>query len=337
MKSRKDLLNLIIEIAYDLYPDDYINWSMHELLILCNPNITDSRYNTFYIPKKSGGFRKICSPNGVLKIIQSRLNEIFKSLYTPSPFVMGFTSGHSVVDNAKLHTNQNYVFNIDILDFFPSIDQARVWKRLQMDPFNFPKEVANIVAGLCAIKIAQTSDEGKQLVRYILPQGAPTSPLLSNAICDTLDRRLNGMAKRFGVHYSRYADDITFSSKHNVYQPESEFRIELDRIITSQNFIVNSKKVRLYRLGKRQEVTGLTVNTKVNVPRKFVKNLRAILHIWEKYGVAAATTSFLSRYLEEKAGQCTKELNLTRIIAGKLGYLKMVKGSDDPVYKKLHH
>lgn len=67
---------------------------------------------------------------------------------------MGFTSGHSVVDNAKLHTNQNYVFNIDILDFFPSIDQARVWKRLQMDPFNFPKEVANIVAGLCAIKIA---------------------------------------------------------------------------------------------------------------------------------------------------------------------------------------
>lgn len=154
MKSRKDLLNLINEIADDLYPDDYINWSMHELLILCNPNITDSRYNTFYIPKKSGGFRKICSPNGVLKIIQSRLNEIFKSLYTPSPFVMGFTSGHSVVDNAKLHTNQNYVFNIDILDFFPSIDQARVWKRLQMDPFNFPKEVANIVAGLCAIKIA---------------------------------------------------------------------------------------------------------------------------------------------------------------------------------------
>ena len=169
----------------------------------------------------------------------------------------------------------------------------------------------------------------------MLPQGAPTSPLLTNAICDTLDRRLHGLAKRFGLHYSRYADDITFSSMHNVYQSESEFRKELKRIISEQHFTINEKKTRLNHCSGRQEVTGLTVGAKINVARKYVKDVRAILHIWEKYGMNAAYATFYPRYKSEKCQLHRGETNLENVISGKLCYLKMVKGENDPVYTKL--
>lgn len=247
---------------------------------------------------------------------------------------MGFTCGRSVVDNANLHNHQNYVFNLDLKDFFPSISQARVWKRLQLAPFNFNKEVASVIAGLCCMKIV--SDEEGVKTQYILPQGAPTSPLLTNAICDTLDRRLHGVANRFGLRYSRYADDITFSSMHNVYRDGSEFRTELRRIISSQNFAINSNKTRLQHCSKRQEVTGLTVGRKVNVTAKYIKDVRAILHIWEKYGEQAAYAAFYPRYKAAKGELHRGEPNIENVISGKLCYLKMVKGEHDSVYVKLY-
>ena len=143
-------------------------------------------------------------------------------------------------------------------------------------------------------------DGNLRLVSYKLPQGAPTSPLLTNAICDTLDRRLAGLARRFGLHYTRYADDITFSSMHNVYQDGSPFRHELERIVSGQHFKINAKKTRLNHRGERQEVTGLTVGEKVNVARRYVKDVRAILHIWERYGMNAAVAKFYPRYKTEK-------------------------------------
>ena len=250
---------------------------------------------------------------------------------------MGFATGKSVVDNARMHTNQNYVFNIDLKDFFPSIDQARVWKRLQLAPFCFNSKIASIIAGLCSIKSTRTTGSGTLEHCYVLPQGAPTSPLLTNAICDTIDRRLHGIAKRFGLHYSRYADDITFSSMHNVYHLGGEFRNELERIIAEQRFVINPLKTRLSHCSTRQEVTGLTVGQKINVSRKYVKDLRALLHIWEKYGENAAYAAFYPRYNSEKCQMHRGEPTLKNVIAGKLCYLKMVKGENDPVYTKLHN
>ena len=168
-----------------------------------------------------------------------------------------------------------------------------------------------------------------------MPQGAPTSPLLTNAICDTLDRRLHGLAKRFGLHYSRYADDITFSSMHNVYQSGSDFRKGLLRIITDQHFSINEKKTRLCHCSTRQEVTGLTVGSKINVTRKYVKDIRALLHIWEKYGYNAAFAIFYPKYKSEKCQLHRGEPNLANVLSGKLCYLKMVKGEADPIYMKL--
>jgi retron-type reverse transcriptase len=336
LQNPKDLLSLLNEIKADLLGNKAYPFTRTQFAILCNPNKDTGRYKTFYIPKKSGGKREICAPNGNLKWMQLCLNEIFKAVYEPSPYAMGFTLGRSIVDNARIHTNQHYVYNIDLKDFFPSIEQARLWKRLQLAPFNFNKRLAASVAGLCAMKqVIQSTPEVNE-TKYILPQGAPTSPLLTNAICDTLDRKLHGLANRFGLHYSRYADDITFSSMHNVYAPDGDFCKELSRIISDQHFRINEKKTRLQHCTQRQEVTGLTVGSKVNVSRKYVKDVRAILHIWKKYGINAAYAVFYPRYISEKCQLHRGEPNLENIISGKLCYLKMVKGDKDPIYIKLN-
>ena len=331
LETRKDFLNLMNEIKSDLLGNKNYPFTMKRLLILCNPKYNDKEYRLFEIPKKTGGVRKIYAPCGNLKWFQKCLYELFKALYTPSLYATGFTPGRSIVDNARMHTNQNYVFNVDLEDFFLNIDQPRVWKRLQLEPFNFNANIASIMAGLCSRLSFRIYD-----FFPTLPQGAPTSPLLANAICDTLDRRLHGLAKRFGLHYSRYADDITFSSMHNVYQLGSDFRKELERIISDQHFTINAKKTRLYHCSKRQEVTGLTVGTKINVPTKFVKDIRAILHIWEKYGYDAAYASLYPHYKSEKCQLDRGVPNLVNIISGKLCYLKMIKGENDPVYTKLY-
>lgn len=336
VNDRQSLLDLLNEVKTDLLGSKAYPFTMRRMMKLCNPNLQVGRYRTFFIPKKSGDFRSISAPTGNLKWIQICLNEVFKALYTPSQYATGFVEGRSIVDNAKIHTNQNYIFNIDLEDFFPSVKQSWVWHRLQKAPFNFNKEVANVIAGLCSIKIWLQEDQNdKSTEYYCLPQGAPTSPLLTNAVCDTLDRRLGGLAKRFGLHYSRYADDITFSSMHNVYQDGGEFRMELERMITSQNFRINAKKTRLNRRNERQEVTGLTVSNKVNVSRKYVKDIRALLHIWERYGINAAISAFYPRYKAEQGYKEKGEPNIENVINGKLCYLKMVKGENDPLYLKL--
>ena len=339
LETRRDLLKLLNEVKAELLGSSAYPFTMKKLLILCNPkndgDKKQERYRSFSIPKKSGGERTISAPCGNLKWMQLCLNEIFKALYTASPYAMGFAEGRSIVDNARLHTNQNYVFNIDLKDFFPSIDQARVWKRLQLAPFNFNAKVASVIAGLCCMRTIRYREDLPFEEAFVLPQGAPTSPLLTNAICDTLDRRLHGLAKRFGLHYSRYADDITFSSMHNVYQPDGDFRKELERIISDQHFTINSKKTRLQHCSQRQEVTGITVGRKLNVARKYVKDVRALLHIWEKYGINAAYATFYPRYKSEKCQLHRGEPNIVNVISGKLCYLKMVKGETDPVYAKL--
>ena len=336
LESAADLLKLLNEVKAELLGSVAYPFSMKQLYILCNPKNDKKRYSRFTIPKKSGGEREICAPCGNLKWMQLCLNEIFKALYTPSSYAMGFAQGRSIVDNARMHTNQNYVFNIDLKDFFPSIDQARIWKRLQLNPFSFKPKVAALIAGLCAMRTIRYREDLPFEETFVLPQGAPTSPLLTNAICDTLDRRLRGLAKRFGLHYSRYADDITFSSMHNVYQPDGDFRKELERIITDQRFTINPKKTRLQHCSVRQEVTGITVGQKLNVARKYVKDVRAILHIWEKYGINAAFATFYPRYKSEKCQLHRGEPNIVNVISGKLCYLKMVKGENDPVYAKLY-
>ena len=323
------------ELGFDA--DKFYPFTMKHLLYYCNPNHAFHRYRQFKIKKKSGGFRQITAPhNQSFMMLLQCVNEILKAIYTPSDYAMGFTERRSVVTNAAVHKGQNYVFNLDLKDFFPSVEQARVWKRIQLAPFNFPVAIANLVAGLCSMRETRKDINGKITFAYILPQGAPTSPIITNMICDNLDRRLAGLAKRFGLHYTRYADDITFSSMHYVYAENGEFRKELTRIICSQGFTINDKKTRLQKLGCRQEVTGIIVSDKLNVAKKYVREIRSLLYIWEKYGYTDAISRFLPKYKAEKGHIKKGNPDLTNVLDGKLMYLKMVKGDTDTVYAKLY-
>lgn len=326
LQTKADLLKLLNDLKVDDLQENAYPIPMKAINFYCNPE-HEKRYRSFSIPKKNGGQRVISAPCRGLMSILTYLNVMFEAIYEPAPCVCGFVIGKSVVDNANNHIGKNYVFNLDMKDFFPSIQQARVWARLQAAPYNIKKDVANVIAGLCCMK----TDDG----RFVLPQGAPTSPILTNMICERLDRRLTGLAKRFGLNYSRYADDITFSSMHFVYSTDGDFMKELNRIVSDEHFSLNEKKTRLQKNDVRQEVTGITVNEKANVTRKYIREIRQLLFIWNKYGYNDAYGKFYPKYKAEKGHIKKGEPVLENVLSGKLLYLKMVKGEEDSAYLRL--
>jgi RNA-directed DNA polymerase len=369
MKTKEDLLALLNYAKVVLYAEKAIPFSLDQLNYHYTPKANRKRYIQFTVKKKSGAERVISAPNNGLKEIQKCLNLVFQLVYQPNPAASGFVPGKSIVDNALVHAGSFYVYNIDLKDFFPSIDQARVWGRLKKPPFNLNEtqkriNLANIIASLCSHEMEVERMDGTgafvKVIKSVLPQGAPTSPTLSNIICERLDIRLSGVAKKFGLKYSRYADDITFSSMHNVYQKDSEFLIEVSRIVTDQKFHIKESKTRLQKHGFRQEVTGLIVNEKVNVNKRYVSQLRMWIHRWEIFGYERAAKYFLLDYsnsnkLDNKSIIDSKRLDrwnvkeftfrqgeiqkrkskMENVLAGKLEYLKMVKGEKNPVYLAL--
>lgn len=275
-------------------------------------------------------------------------------IYTPHKSAFGFVHGKSIVDNAKKHTGKNYVYNIDLKDFFPSVDASRVWARLKYPPFNLGtnknrEQIANMIKTLCCTPMLverKVDNSWTTITTSALPQGAATSPILTNVICERLDIKLTGLSKRFGLEYSRYADDITFSSMHNtfitekgkleaIYEKESSFDKELRRIVSSQNFRINDKKVRLQKRGYKQEVTGLIVNEKVNTPNYYFKELRQWIYFWESKDYDKAYELFLKKYIKNKGIVTNSKPNMHLVIEGKLLYLKMVKGETNSTYLKL--
>lgn len=341
LKDKNDLLFLLNDLKKEDMStsgtlETYHPMTIRHINYYCNPNHTFHRYRQFHISKKSGGTRIISAPyNKTYMLILTYLNEILKACYEPTEYATGFAEGRSIADNAIRHIGQNYILNIDLKDFFSSVEKSRVWGRLMAKPFSFNQAMANLIAGLCSMKEVR-EENGEKREYYVLPQGAPTSPIITNMICDNLDRRMGGLARRFGLNYSRYADDITFSSMHYVYSERGEFWSELNRIIKEQRFTINEKKVRLQKRGDRQEVTGIVVSDKINVPKEYVRNIRNILYIWEKYGLQAAYSRFLPHYKADKGHVKKGVPDLVNVIDGKLMYLKMIKGDNDSVYVRLH-
>ena len=382
MNSKNDFLSLLNEAKKLVYGDKVIPFeakqlnyyiskdstsninnikSKTNLLTLLNKgddsfktSTRKSSYTSFTIKKKSGADRTIHAPTKGLKEFQKALNIILQCVHDPHSSATGFVVGKSIVDNAKVHVGHIYVYNLDLKDFFPSIDKSRVWGRLLVAPFNLNtsderKKIANMIAGLSCNPMEVErfiNNEWIKITTSVLPQGAPTSPTLTNAICERMDKQLSGVAKRFGLNYTRYADDITFSSKHNNYEvspntfekifvANSTFDKEIRRIIACQNFLVKESKVRLQKEAYRQEVTGLVVNDKVNVTRRYIKQLRQWLHNWEAYGYDRAYSFFMQQYVYQKGQHAKGKPNMANVIDGKLNYLKMVKGEENDLYVKL--
>ncbi len=329
VQTTKDLLNLLNKIKMDDLGDKGHPFIMPHLNYFIHPARNKKSYKEFRIPKKSGGYRVISAPKHLLKSFLTYTNKLLQAFYEGPEYVTGFVPEKSVVDNAERHVGMNYVFNTDLKDFFPSITKSRVWATLKHRPFNFNDTVADAIAGICCTEMVIDGEK-----RWVLPQGSPASPILTNIVCRNLDRELHKLAKKFNLRYSRYADDITFSSNRNVFRKDGDFQRELNEIITGQNFSINEKKTRVQNKDQRQEVTGLVVSDRVNVTREYVRGLDNLLYIWEKHGEADAYAKFLAHYTPKQNLHSHKP-NMQAVIQGKLHYLKMVKGADNEVWRRL--
>jgi hypothetical protein len=344
LRNVEDFIHLLNRIREYVFGDRIEPFNKSQLSLLTNNKSSLDLYYEFEIKKKNGSNRQIFAPHKELKYIQVCLNYILNAVYEVHEAATGFVPDRSIVDNAEKHVGKNFVFNVDLKDFFPSIDKARIKARLRYPPFNLSWEknrypIGALISDLCCheMTVKRQDENGRwiELRKEVLPQGAPTSPFLSNIICQKLDYYLTAVAKRFDLSYSRYADDITFSSQHNLFHKNSEFIKEMRRVITSQNFVINKEKVRLQNFYVRQEVTGIVVNEKPNVRKKFVKQLRMWLYYWETYGYGKANYLFQKDYLKENGHHKKGEPNLIDVLSGKLDFLKMIKGENDSTYQKL--
>ncbi|WP_158285784.1 TIR domain-containing anti-phage reverse transcriptase [Pseudohoeflea suaedae] len=284
-------------------------------------------YKSFTIPKKNGGERKISKPLRGLALAQVRLLIILKHVYKPKGYVKSYVEGESFLTNANYHSNQKWVLNFDIEDFFGTITFPRVRGLFMSKFFGFNPRVSTILARIC-------THEGS------LPQGAPTSPILSNIIGNALDKNLVALAREYKLKYTRYADDITFSSSQklppgaviSLWEPkfgkrEITLGKDIREAVKNAGFRINPEKTRIQFPYERQVVTGLVVNKKANIRRADIARLRMKIHSAQRFGAESAAKVWL--------GPNATASSLQSHIEGHLSYVRQVRGKDDVVLAKL--
>lgn len=280
-------------------------------------------YTQFSIAKGCGKVRQITAPDKRLKILQIKLAPLLDQLYRVRNPVHGFVAARSVKTNAEAHGRRRFVVNLDLKDFFPTITENRIMGLLRS--LGFDDRVAEIIARLCCFNSH-------------LPQGAPTSPVLSNMICFRLDTELLRAAKAARSIYTRYADDITFSS----YQPPAPLfegalpavgRFSPDTLSPSlretfagNGFTVNPDKAHYADRNSRRIVTGVKINAGLNVDRRYVRHIRALLHSVEALGLDDAQQKYT-----DSGGKGV----IAEHLRGKISYITHLKGPTDPVVRSL--
>ncbi|WP_181402738.1 retron Ec67 family RNA-directed DNA polymerase/endonuclease [Lactiplantibacillus plantarum] len=226
-------------------------------------------YTNFSIPKKSGGTRDIVAPEKQLANIQIKIAQILMSQpendSSHSKASHGFIKNRSILTNAQIHRNKKYVLNTDIKDFFPSFSFGRVLGFFEKNnAFKMEHKVAVALTNLCCYNQS-------------LPQGAPSSPPITNLIFHIIDFRIIKLAKKYHLDYTRYVDDLTFSTNENSFPVTyKKFLIDLNNLIDHAGFSLNQDKTHLAFKNSRQEVTGIIVNEKLNVHNEFYKSTRAM-------------------------------------------------------------
>ena len=289
------------------------------------------RYTEWLVPKKNGeGFRRISSPMANLRRVQRAIAKGLSESYSPLKCVYGFVCERNVAMNALQHARKRTVLTLDLKDFFPSISASRI-HGLFVKTMGFPQEVANTLTNL-------VRHEGS------LPQGAPTSPVISNMICFKMDRALLNFAANNGLTYTRYADDLVFSSTsaysaRKMVDQEKNAVCGINHFITdtieTNGFEINERKVHVANRGSRQIVNGIIVNQKCNIRRSQYREFRALFHRWSKEGYSAAAAA----YFRNKKNHCYKpklcdgdelcdEETFARHIRGRIDYFSMVVGAN---------
>ena len=294
----------------------------YNIYIIDKNNTTTKKYSEFSIPKKSGGTRVILAPNQNLKFIQSHfskilyscIDEINKEKGVTGSLSFGYRKRSSIFDNAKVHRKKKFVFNIDLKNYFDAINFGRVRGFfIKNKNFCLDENVATVIAQIACHN-------------NTLPQGSPVSPVISNLIGHILDIRLSKIASDCGCSYSRYCDDITFSTNKKVFPKKLAYSDTgntwhpsklLINIISRSGFEINLQKVRMSTFYSQQRVTGLTVNEKVNTTRIYRDNVRALVHTLCTKG----DFEFRGDFLKEKT---TTESKLNSL-QGMLNYISRIE------------
>lgn len=315
IQTAKDISDLAQILGYSKQTFSYIIYSSSR----------ENKYKKFTIRKRSGGKRNIQSPFPKLKLLQTKISSLLYSCLSEiavkhnrtNSFSHGFMPGRSIATNAQAHRNKRWVLNIDLENFFPSIHFGRVQGILTKDTaYSFNQDVARILAQIC------TLEDG-------LPQGAPTSPIISNIVARPLDLRLVALAKKYKCVYTRYADDITFSTnqKHFPNQlafidSEGKTKVSQKLITEIENsgFSINENKTRLQPKTERQSVTGLIVNRRVNVTREYKKYVRAMVDGYIKNDDFYIPKPFIHRFENKKNKGCSSP----NVLQGMLGFIDKI-------------
>lgn len=283
--------------------------------------INQPTYKTFEISKKSGGKRIIHQPLDNTLRIQNELLSIFQNYYTKIKpnHVHGFVSyskkdgkKSNILENAKPHVGKKHLLNIDLKNFFPSITAKKVKQLFESDFFKFNTNIATSLALL-------TTFEGKLTI------GSPTSPVISNFICYPMDIILAEFCKKNNLTFTRYADDLSFSSYDYI---KNDTLLDIINIITENGFDVNYKKLRFANSNAKQTVTGITVNQKPNVDRTFLKKIRAILYDINQNGLEMAA---FKHYSISKKGENT--LSFLNVLEGYILFVRQIRGVNDTYYQ----
>lgn len=251
--------------------------------------IKSRHYKRFSIKKRNGSNRELVTVDKNLKSMQKALAAHFELSYKVSKYAHGFVAKESrdplnngdllveqlrpkgVITNALAHTNKKLVISIDLKDFFSTITFPRVMGLLKSEPYCFSNKQAAILASLVCLPKGVDENRG-------LPQGAPTSPVLSNLICNKLDFQLGRLAGKYDITYTRYADDITFSTNNIRCIAVPNIVREITKCVERNGFRVNEDKTKVMYGNQRQMVTGIIVNEGLNLPKSQVDAIRATLH-----------------------------------------------------------
>jgi retron-type reverse transcriptase len=275
---------------------------------------TRIHYVHFQVPKRSGGTRTLSAPHRKLAAAQHWVRkEVLDKLPVETP-AHGFVAGRSILTNARPHVGKAVLVNMDLEGFFPSIGWVRV--RSVFGRLGYSPAVATILALLCT-ECPREPVVYAGTVYYVavgprgLPQGACTSPGLSNQVARRLDKRLGGLARKMGLTYTRYADDLTFSGDEGLNERVGYLMARVRHLAQEEGFAVNEKKSRVLRRHTAQRVTGLVVNDKPSLPRHELRRLRALLHRAAREGLDA----------QNRAGRP----DFRAWLQGKIAYVNMVR------------
>ncbi|WP_291529481.1 retron St85 family RNA-directed DNA polymerase [Bacteroides sp. UBA939] len=229
-----------------------------------------SNYRTFWIGKRRGGYRMISAPDGELKSVQDAINSRVLSFVDVHAAATGFRRRMSIVDNVRPHLGKQYVLKTDIHDFFGSIRSPRV--RKAFEAMGYSPAVAKVLGALCCFN-------------RCLPQGASTSPALSNIISYGMDQKLSALATEYGLNYTRYADDLTFSGDAF---PGKQLLSRIKLVVRKEKFEVNHKKTRFLKAHSRKIITGVSISSgvKLTIPKARKREIRKNVHYILTKGLA---------------------------------------------------